>query len=197
MTFATRGFELTGWQRSAVEAWTAGDGGHRNFGTIEVVTGGGKSLIALECAAEVARSTPGLKLAIVVPTQALARQWRDVLLERTTLKREEVSILGGGAKGDLAECRALVAVLNSAAKKLPTMARSNQPLMLIVDECHRAGAPKFSRVLQTTAEFRLGLSATPDREDVDDDGEPLRYDEQAVGQSLGDVVFAFGLKRGS
>ena len=82
MTFETRGFELTAWQQAAVEAWAAGDGTRHNFGTLEVVTGGGKSLIALECAARVARSTPELKLAIVVPTQALAQQWRDVCLKR-------------------------------------------------------------------------------------------------------------------
>jgi hypothetical protein len=66
--------------------------------------------------------------------------------------------------------------------------------MLIVDECHRAGAPTFSRVLSTPAQFRLGLSATPDREEFDDFGEPLAYDEQLVGQALGAVVFRFDLR---
>ena len=42
----------------------------------------------------------------------------------------------------------------------------------------------------------IGLSATPDREDLDVKGAPLRYYEQVVGQSLGDVVFRFGTQGG-
>ena len=41
----TRGFELHPWQTAAVEAWEATDPPHR--GTLEVFTGGGKTLIAL------------------------------------------------------------------------------------------------------------------------------------------------------
>ncbi len=66
--------------------------------------------------------------------------------------------------------------------------------MLIVDECRRAGAPTYSRVLHTPAMFRLGLSATPDREEIDEFGEPLQYDEQIVGRLLGPVVFQFSLR---
>lgn len=195
MTLSTRGFELVDWQRDAVDAWCTGtiDGSFR--GTIEVVTGGGKSLIALQCAARAARVDPDLKLAIVVPTQALARQWIRNLETHTSLTHADIGLVGAGGRGDLSSSRAVVAVLNSAADKLPEMARANQPLMLIVDECHRAGAPKFSRVLSTDAQYRLGLSATPDRDDLDDNGEPLRYDEQLVGRSLGGVVFRFDLKQ--
>ena len=63
--------------------------------------------------------------------------------------------------------------------------------MLLVDECHRAGAPRI-RDLETEAAFRLGLSATPDRDELDDDGEPLEFDEQVVGRMLGPVVYRFG-----
>jgi superfamily II DNA or RNA helicase len=189
------GFELTDWQRDAVDAWCAGDDGRPWRGTIEVVTGGGKSLIALACAAAVARTEPDLKVAVVVPTQALAAQWVEVLSRHTNLAKSDIGVLGAGRKDDLRGRRALVAVLNSAASSLPTIAEeAGGPLMLIVDECHRAGAPKFKRVLETRAGFRLGLSATPDREELGDDGERLTYDEQAVGLGLGGVVFSFGLK---
>lgn len=194
MTLETRGFELTSWQRRGVDAWVRGEGDRAFFGTLEIVTGGGKTLIALACAAQVARSRPDVRFAVVVPTQALARQWRASIVRHTSLTEEEVGLLGGGGKASFATARALVAVLNTAAKRLPDLARDTQPLMLIVDECHRAGAPSFSKVLDTPAEFRLGLSATPDREELDDAGEPLRYDEQRVGLSLGPVVFRFGMK---
>ena len=195
MSLEVRGFELTDWQRAAVDAWRAGDDGRPWRGTIEVVTGGGKSLIALACAAAAARTESELKIAVVVPTQALAAQWVDVLTRHTNLAKSDIGVLGAGRKDDLQGRRALVAVLNSAARSLPELVeKAGGPLMLIVDECHRAGAPKFKRVLDTRADFRLGLSATPDREELGDDGEPLAYDEQAVGLGLGGVVFSFGLK---
>lgn len=189
----TRGFTLALWQHEAVDAWTSGSGRpHR--GTLEVVTGGGKTLIALACVEVVAETTPDLRVAVVVPTEALARQWVASITRHTTIDPADVGMLGAGKRASLDRHRVVVAVLNSAAKHLPSMAEAAQPLMLIVDECHRAGAPTFSRVLDTPAEYRLGLSATPDREELDADGEPLSYDEQRVGLSLGDVVYRFSLR---
>lgn len=190
----TRDFELFPWQDDAVASWAEGVRGREGFGTLEIVTGGGKTLIALRCLAEVAKSDPALRVVVVVPTQALARQWIEELARHTTLRADEIGLMGAGGKGSLDKHRALVAVLNTAAKKLPEMSRGQDSLMLIVDECHRAGAPSFSKVLDIRARYRLGLSATPDREEVDEDGQALSYDEQLVGQSLGPVVFRFGLK---
>jgi superfamily II DNA or RNA helicase len=190
---ATTGFTLHPWQSRAVDAWVTGDG-RPYHGTLEIVTGGGKTLIALACAARVATRHPDLRLAVVVPTEALARQWQEVISSHTNLSRDEVGLLGGGGGDSLARKRALVCVLNSAAKRLPEDARNCQSLMLIVDECHRAGAPTFSRVLDTPSLYRLGLSATPDREELDEDGEPIAYDEQVVGRELGDVVVRFSLR---
>ncbi|MET7468784.1 DEAD/DEAH box helicase [Micromonospora sp. NPDC005686] len=189
----TRGFELAGWQADAVEAWV-GDVGGSCRGTLEIVTGGGKTLIALACAARAAERDPHLRLVVVVPTEALARQWRTMLERFTNLEQSEIGLLGAGHSAELSRCRALVAVLNTAAKQLPVAAHTAQPLMLVIDECHRAGAPTFSRVLQTEAAYRLGLSATPDREELDEAGQPLRYDEQLVGQRLGPVVYRYTLR---
>ncbi len=134
MTLRTRGFSLTEWQERAVDAWLDGTDGHRGWGTIEVVTGGGKTLIALACAARIAEQQPDLRIAVVVPTTALARQWHEKLLTNTSLTPDEVGILGAGKKDTFEGRIALVAVLNTAAKRLPDLARDRQPLMLIVDE---------------------------------------------------------------
>ena len=194
MTFAIVDFELHPWQSEAVDAWVRGLDGNPFTGTLEIVTGGGKTLIGLACAARAVELDSDLRLVVVVPTEALARQWRKNILQYTTLQDQEVGLLGAGGKATFEGYRAIVAVINTASKKLPPMALAAQPLMLIVDECHRAGAPKYREVLRTTAKYRLGLSATPDREELDDDGEPLSYDEQAVGQALGGVVYQFSLK---
>jgi superfamily II DNA or RNA helicase len=194
---ALRDVELAPWQVEAVDAWCSGDG--KPFtGTLEIFTGGGKTLMALGCVERAARVEPGLQVAVVVPSEALARQWREVIAARTTVAPEEVGLMGAGGRDQLgaggAGPRVLVAVLNSAAKRLPEGVTDPDRTMLIVDECHRAGAPKLSRVLETKARFRLGLSATPDREELDDDGEPLTFDEQIVGRKLGGVVFRWMLR---
>ncbi|KQR10437.1 DEAD/DEAH box helicase [Cellulomonas sp. Leaf334] len=195
LTFDLRGVQLEDWQQDACAAWAAGDEGGPFRGTLEVFTGGGKSLIALECARLAALVEPHLRLVIVVPTIALARQWRAVLEERTGLDPKDIGELRGGRKDDLRTHRALIGVLNSAAQRLPQIARDARgPLMLIVDESHRAGAPEFSRVLDTPADFRLGLSATAEREDVDDDGVAVEYDDHVLGRNLGAIVYRFDLR---
>ncbi|MDX1612485.1 MAG: helicase-related protein, partial [Candidatus Thermoplasmatota archaeon] len=43
------------------------------------------------------------------------------------------------------------------------MARHERRTLLIVDECHRAGAPQYSKALVPAFPYRLGLTATPER----------------------------------
>lgn len=192
---AVEGFELFPWQMAAVDAWRTGGGTDEYRGTLEIFTGGGKTLIALACCEWAARQSPNLRVAIVVPTEALARQWVTAVTDSSNVPPSQIGLLGAGGQDDLRDKTVLVCVLNTAAQRLPELARrADGELMLVIDECHRAGAPTFSRVLDTPARFRLGLSATPDREELDDDGEPLEYDEQLVGQALGPVVFRFGLR---
>ena len=185
---------LVDWQEKALQAWMAGDSHGKNHGTLEIFTGGGKTLIALAAFCRVSAMAPNTRLAVVVPTEALARQWVAAILQYTNLLKSEVGILGAGRKDGLDGRRALVAVLNSAARKLPDLARDTQPLMLVIDECHRAGAATFSKVLSTKAEYRLGLSATPARDEVDETGLPLSFDRQVVGRKIGAMIFSFGLR---
>ena len=68
------GVELFDWQQDAVQKWLDGDDHGPFRGTLEIFTGGGKSLIALDAFVRVSASTPDVRLAIVVPSEALARQ---------------------------------------------------------------------------------------------------------------------------
>lgn len=190
-----RNFSLDKWQENAVEAWRAGANGKPNFGTLEVFTGGGKTLLAITAVSRVSEGISDLKIAVVVPTIALAQQWVDSILRHTDIPEEQIGILGDGRKGSLEKHRVVISVINTASKRLPQMALDAQPLFLIVDECHRAGARSHSKVLETKAVAYMGLSATPDRDEFDDDGEPLTFDEQIVGQKLGPSVFRFDLKQ--
>jgi superfamily II DNA or RNA helicase len=197
----TRGLTLHEWQKACVEAWF--QAGQR--GVLKVVTGAGKTILALAIAQRLQQSKrSSLRVAIVVPTVVLLDQWREELSAHSNLPASAIGLMGGGhSDGFNDEIRVLICVLNSAAKKLPPeveRAAIGKDLLLIVDECHRAGASEMKQVFATRRAFSLGLSATPEREnDVlpdEDDAQSERESEEAIpfadsvlGQELGPVVF--------
>lgn len=189
----TRGLELHSWQLDCIERWFAA--GRR--GVFKVVTGAGKTILAIAIAERLQRTlAPDLRVVIVVPTVVLLEQWREELLTRSNLPPTAIGLLGGGADASFDDStRIIVAVLNSAARKLPELVRSagvGASVLLIVDECHRAGSAEMQKVFQAERAFSLGLSATPERDhDPDDDEteEPLHFDETVLGRELGPVIF--------
>lgn len=184
---------LRDWQRRAVDAWREGDGTAAHRGTLEVFTGGGKTLMALAAYQLARRDVDALRLAVVVPTAALQAQWLENIRAWLDIPSERIGRLGDGASDTFEDKQALVAVINTAADRLPQLA-DGYAVMLVVDECHRAGAPKFSRVLTTRADYRLGLSATPERVETDEHGLPIPFEDQPVARQLGRVVHRYTLK---
>jgi len=177
-----KGVELYNWQIDAVERWLASGTDWDIQGTFSVFTGGGKTVMALACAERVARFEPAVRTVIVVPTVALAIQWKDRILLMTNVGEADIGLRGAGRHDALDGKQVLIAVLNTAAKVLPGMVDSfDRPVMLIVDECHRAGAAKFSNVLGTRARYRLGLSATPERDEVGEE-QPADHPRQVPGR---------------
>ncbi|MGI9459301.1 MAG: DEAD/DEAH box helicase, partial [Pirellulales bacterium] len=186
----SKGITPHDWQRECIEAWIEND----FRGTVKVVTGGGKTILALSMAEELQNEYDAeLRVAIVVPTIVLMHQWRDVLLEKGNLPADAIGRLGGGYDDGLTgKHRILIAVLPTAALNLGRLveeASVGEHLLLIVDECHRSGAAGMSAVLETDCKYSLGLSATPEREDDVDSG----YNDSTVGQALGKIVFEFNL----
>lgn len=197
-----RGVELRTWQEDCRDKWFKS--GKR--GVIKVVTGAGKTVLACGIVEWLQNTeSPNLRVAIVVPTVVLLDQWCELLTEHSNLPLGAVGRLGGGHQDKFDESvRILVCVLNSAAAKLPKLAGIlTAPLLLIVDECHRAGATQMSDVFQTKRAYNLGLSATPEREveavddedavvvDTDPD-EPANFDDSLLGQELGPIIFELG-----
>lgn len=184
----TSGLTLAPWQRDAVEAWFKA--GKR--GTVKVVTGAGKTIVALAIAERLQRSDPELRVAIVVPTIMLMHQWHENFRRRANLPPEVVGRLGGGyADSFQGPCRILIAVLSSARKMLPAMvgdAGVAGHLLLVADESHRVGAPEMSAVLRTPRSYVLGLSATPEREDRTD-AMTGHLPAVQLDTELGDIVY--------
>ena len=200
-----RGLELRDWQRECADTWFRS--GKR--GVAKVVTGAGKTVMALGCISRLQNTeVPDLRVAIVVPTVVLQDQWHELLLQSGNLPERWIGRLGGGYQDSFQdEVRILVCVLNSAALKLPMIAEAlNSPLMLVVDECHRAGSKQMSEIFKSRRAFNLGLSATPERDaqgNNDDDElmspdsdavEQESFDESLVGTELGPIIHELGYR---
>ena len=189
----TKGIQLYSWQKDCIGRWFR----ERHRGTVKVVTGGGKTILGLAIAQKLQNDVnPRLRVAVVVPTVVLMHQWYDELIDKGNLPPHAIGRLGGGYKDDFRNCLVLVAVLASAHKQLPMLvrrARNGRRLLLIADECHRAGATEMSKVFETPHAYSLGLSATPER-DEDDGAEPVAgYDDSKLGQELGPIIYDFTL----
>jgi superfamily II DNA or RNA helicase len=186
----TMGIKRYAWQDACIAKWLEIDGS----GTVKVVTGGGKTLLGLSIAETVQNTLEkDLRLAIVVPTIVLMHQWHAAILEHGNIPKQAIGRLGGGYEEDFdGERRILIAVLASATKQLARVVKKagiQNRLMLIADECHRAGAKEMSQVFKTERRWSLGLSATPEREDdVDAD-----YDKSLLGKELGPIIYEFNL----
>jgi len=186
----TKGVEPLPWQQECIAKWRRKKG----RGTVKVVTGAGKTLLALFIA-ELIQNTEDrdLRVAVIVPTIVLMHQWYDAIVEHGNVPTEAIGRLGGGYDESFADGkRILVTVLVSASERLPRLVREanvEEHLMLIADECHHAGATEMSKALKTKCRWSLGLSATPEREDDDDTG----YDESFLGKRLGPIIYEFNL----
>ena len=198
----TRGIELRPWQQECVDRWF--EAGRR--GVMKVVTGAGKTILALAIAERLQQTQiPDLRVAIVVPTVVLLDQWCEELRSRSNLPASAIVSMGGGDEAILDEqTRIVVCVLNSAARKLPALVHNagvGPSLLLVVDECHRAGSAEMQKVFTTERACVLGLSATPERDNdpaPDEDGfpesreeasEPPEFSNTVLGRELGPVVF--------
>jgi superfamily II DNA or RNA helicase len=163
---------LRRWQTDALALWE--QAGHR--GIASVVTGAGKTVFALAC---ISRLQPACTL-VVVPTVALLDQWWVAIAEYFDLELDEVNLITG--KGHVRTGTINLAVLNTASKL--HQHRRDQPLFLIVDECHKAGSEQFRSVLDIPMIASLGLSATPARP----------YDaglDEVIIPALGPVIFEY------
>ncbi len=151
-------------------------------GIVAAVTGAGKTTFAFLCADKFLSRFPDGRVLIVVPTTALLDQWAVALSDEYGVEPAEIGLISGGKKRGL-DRRYVVCVINSARKYSELVSTSGN-VMLIVDECHRAGSEKNSLALKGSFVATLGLSATPERQ----------YDtgfEDLVQPVLGDVLFRY------
>ncbi len=144
-------FEPRTYQAEALDSWVRQDG----RGVVILPTGAGKTVVALMALARLK-----LRTLIVVPTIELLYQWRDAVVERLGLPRKVVGVVGDGHK----EWRPIT-VITYASAAMPNAPLNNIGL-LICDEAHHLPSPSYAAIAtRSNAPYRLGLTATPDRQD--------------------------------
>ncbi|MBI2192543.1 MAG: DEAD/DEAH box helicase [Planctomycetes bacterium] len=137
------------YQQEAVESWWRA--GRR--GLVVLPTGSGKTFVAQKIMERAGRST-----LVVTPTLDLMHQWYSVLAAGFDL---EVGLIGGG---EYDPRPVTVTTYDSAYLHMERL--GNRFGLIIFDECHHLPGPTYAFAAESClAPFRLGLTATLERED--------------------------------
>lgn len=156
------------WQRECLKAWE--QNGCR--GIAHVVTGAGKTVLALEAIRRFRAKNEQARVKIVVPTIALAQQWQSSLLKEAQSEADCPGFYGAG-KRDAWDRPIMIYVINSARDHLAGHMEQafslGQPTLLICDECHHYQSKenrkifsyRFPAFYKQESFACLGLSATP------------------------------------
>jgi superfamily II DNA or RNA helicase len=170
-------------QAEAFKAWQ----NSQYRGVVILPTGSGKSFLAQMAIAHLRRNT-----LIVVPTIDLLQQWAGQLEEAFSC---EIGMLGGGSKNirDIT-----VTTYDSALIMMEFI--GDKFGFIIYDECHHLpGERNRLSASMCIAPYRLGLTATPER---NDEGEQVLYNllgpqcyRQDIDQMKGDVLAPYIVER--
>lgn len=140
------------YQTAAIEAWKQ----NKRTGVIVLPTGAGKTH-----AATMAIEMCGRQTLIVVPTLDLMNQWYELLLSTFNA---EIGLIGGG----FYEIGAITVTTYASAFRHQERL-GNQFGLVIFDECHHLPSEGYKYAAEfAIAPFRLGLSATPERDEISD-----------------------------
>ena len=156
------------WQQECLKAWE--ENGCR--GIAHVVTGAGKTVLALEAIRQFRARYENARIRIVVPTIPLAQQWQSALLREARTEDERPGFFGAGRR-DTWERPVMIYIINSAREHLPAHMEQSfalgQPVFLICDECHHYQSKENRKIFgfhippfYPKEQYAcLGLSATP------------------------------------
>jgi len=155
--FQMRDLELRDYQEQAIQNWEKSS----MRGCVILPTGAGKTVLGIKAIQKVNAST-----LLVVPTIDLMEQWSNNLSKYLSINNQNsqnisVGKLGGG-EDDLQAIT--VATYDSAYLRASSI--GNQFKLIIFDEVHHLPAPGYRLIAeQFIAPYRLGLTATIERED--------------------------------
>jgi DNA excision repair protein ERCC-3 len=153
------------YQRHAAEAFYHAGSARGGSGVVVLPCGAGKTIVGLAAIALVRETT------LVLTTSLTAvKQWRRELLDKTTLRAEDIAEYTGEQKATGPVTLTTYQILSWRAdrdREFPHLElfRARAWGLVIYDEVHLLPAPVFRATAELQARRRLGLTATLVRED--------------------------------
>ncbi len=169
VTKKNRPFRLREYQKDSIEVFYAGGSSRGGSGVLVLPCGAGKTIIGIGVMTRLSQHT------LILCTNITAlRQWRDEILDKTTLTDEDVGEYSGEIKSIKPITITTYQILTYRRKKDEEFVHMNlfnlQSWGLIIyDEVHLLPAPVFRAVAEIQGKRRLGLTATLVREDNKED----------------------------
>ena len=184
-------------QREAVKKWIAYD----KKMLFEMATGTGKTRTAIGCACELLKSKEHMLVIVATPQNTLSRQWKTEV-DGLNVAFDKYKIIDGSNTKwksdleilllDLAShelCNAIIYTTHDTASsdKFIEIIKNNKrdfTILFICDEVHAIGSAHQKHALLDLYDYRIGLSATPER----------MFDEQGtkfIRDYFGDCSFEF------
>ncbi len=183
-------------QEAAVQQWK------NNHGALlmEMATGTGKTRTAIGCMVEALKKEPQLLTIVATPQNTLSRQWRDDL-QKLHIQLDADPILDGSNPHWKRDLKMLLLAMGRTVRQVILFTthetasseaflslihqyKGRTKVLFICDEVHAIGADKQRRALLPEYEYRVGLSATPERL-FDEEG------SQLIRDYFGEKSFAF------
>jgi len=188
------GFAPRDYQKKAMQKWLDNQG----RGILAMATGTGKTPTALYLAYKVAEKIKPCLIVVTCPYLNLAKQWANGMRSFglnpiccygawTSWYDKLQNILTGLTIGSIPMLPIVVTNATFLSDRFQHMfALPQVPRFLIADEVHNLGADKIRNCLDPNVQYRLGLSATPERQ----------HDEvgsAAILDYFGGIVFEYGI----
>ena len=163
-------FVIRDYQKRAVEAFYQKGAVRGGSGVILLPCGAGKTIVGIG-----AMHVIGVETLILVTNTLSIRQWREEILDKTTVKEENIGEYSGEKKEIKPITIATYNIITHRKEKGGNFTHIklfsyNRWGFLIYDEVHLLPAPVFRMTSELQAKRRLGLTATLVREDgLEDD----------------------------
>lgn len=174
-------FKTRDYQEDAAEAFCGQNRPGNGFGVVVMPCGSGKTVVGMSVLAKLKKSC-----LIITTNMAAAHQWRDELIDKTTLTADDIGEYSGNRKEIKKVTIATYQILVWRKDKTSNFIhfkifRDENWGLIIYDEVHLLPAPVFRITAELQAIKRLGLTATLVREDHAEENVfslvgPKRYD---------------------
>ncbi len=195
-SYLSNDIELRDYQVEAIDAWFQND----CRGIWEMATGTGKTITALSALAKLREEKKHLFVVIACPYQHLVDQWHEEAIRfefepilayknsSTWVNQLNTALVryNYGVRDTVCIITTQTTFISETMQKL--LSKLKRSAVLVGDEVHHLGAERIRKRLTDVFNYRLGLSATPNR----------WFDESgttALKTYFGEIVYEFSLDK--